>query len=256
MTLTRISVELVPRNEEFLTAELNALIDQFPVDTVNIPDLLKFDIRSWTGSGLVRRAGKKAIPHIRAIDIDVRKALPMAQFLIDNQIMEVLVLTGDRPQDMGHKIYPSTSVDVIRKFKQELPNVKVYAAIDQYRSSIRTEIDYAMRKLYAGADGFFTQPFYDLRFMEIYAEQLQDTEVFWGISPVVSENSVKYWEVKNNVVFPAGFKPTLEWNINFAKQALDFVNSINSNIYFMPIRIKVAEYLSGIFNFIKEDKNV
>lgn len=246
--MTRISVELVPRDEEFLAAELSALKDQFPVDTINIPDLLRFDIRSWTGCGLVRQVGKKAIPHIRAIDIDVRKPLPMSRYLVDNKITEVLVLTGDRPQDMGHKIYPSTSVDVIRKIKHELPGVKVYAAIDQYRSSIRNEIDYAMRKLYAGADGFFTQPFYDLRFMEIYAEQLQATEVFWGISPVISENSVNYWEVKNNVVFPGEFRPTLEWNITFAKQALEFVNKINSNIYFMPIRMKSADYLAGIFN--------
>lgn len=245
--MTRISVELVPRSEAFLIAELGEIEDKLHIDTINIPDLLRFELRSWTGCGIVKRSGKRTIPHIRAIDIDMRKPLPMAEFLVENQINEVLVLTGDRPQDMRYKIYPSTSVDIIRKFKQELPQIKVYAALDQYRSSIRKEIDYALRKLYAGADGFFTQPFFDLRLMEIYAEQLEDTEVFWGISPVVAESSVNYWEVKNNVVFPADFSPILDWNINFAKQALKFVKDMNSNIYFMPIRMKAVEYLANIF---------
>lgn len=246
--MTRISIELVPRNEDFLISELKSLTGRFPVDTVNIPDLLRFELRSWQGCYAVRKAGKHAIPHIRAIDIDVRKPLPMADYINENQIKEVVIVTGDRPQDMSHKIYPSTSVDVIRKFKQEMPEIKVYGAIDQYRSSIRNEIEYVKRKLYAGADGFFTQPFYDLRFMAIYAEQLHNTEVFWGISPVLSENSVNYWEVKNNVIFPTDFKPTLEWNINFAKSALKFLNDQNSNCYFMPIRMPAAEYLTEIFN--------
>lgn len=246
--MKRISVELVPRDAEFLLTELESIKGRFPADTVNIPDLLRFDMRSWEGCHLVRKAGKEAIPHIRAIDIDVRKPLPMAEYIYENNITEIVVLTGDRPQDMSRKIYPSTSVDVIRKFKQEMPKIKVYAAIDQYRSSIRNEIEYAMRKLYAGADGFFTQPFYDLRFMEIYAEQLRNTEVFWGVSPVLSENSVNYWEVKNNVVFPIDFRPTFEWNVKFAQDALAFVANQNSNIYFIPIRMKVAEYLAAIFN--------
>lgn len=254
--MTRISVELVPRDIEFLSTEIKSLQASFPVDTINIPDLLRLEMRSWEGCSVVGQYGKRAIPHIRAIDIDVRKPLPMADFLHEKNIKEVLVLTGDRPQDMGRKIYPSTSVDVIRKFKQEMPEIKTYAAIDQYRSSVRNEIEYAMRKLYAGADGFFTQPFYDIRFMEIYAEQLQDTDVFWGISPVVSENSVNYWEVKNNVVFPANFCPTLEWNVRFAKQALELVTKQNSNIYFMPIRMNAASYLKEIFNFAKEDIHV
>lgn len=254
--MTRISVELVPRSVKFLADEISALEDRFPVDTINIPDLLRFDMRSWEGCPVVNQYGKIAIPHIRAIDIDVRKPLPMADFLYQNKITEVVILTGDRPQDMGRKIFPSTSVDVIRKFKQELPEIKTYAAIDQYRTSIKNEINYVLRKLYAGADGFFTQPFYDIRLMEIYAEQLQDTEVFWGISPVVSENSVNYWETKNNVVFPADFRPTLKWNVRFAKQALEFVRRRNSNIYFMPIKMNATEYLEGIFNVEKEDIHV
>ncbi len=245
--MTRISVELVPRDEEYLAAELKLVHEHFPVDTINIPDLLRFSIRSWEGCVHVQQYHKNAIPHIRAIDIDVHKPLPMAEALCANNITEVLILTGDPPQDMAHKIYPSTSIDIIRKFKQELSHIKVYAGIDQYRDSVRREIEYAKRKLDAGADGFFTQPFFDLRFMEIYAEQLAGTEVFWGVSPVLSEKSLNYWETKNHAIFPADFEPTQEWNVAFAKKALHFVKTTESNIYFMPIRVSAAKYLKGIF---------
>ncbi|MPN29319.1 hypothetical protein SDC9_176771 [bioreactor metagenome] len=171
----------------------------------------------------------------------------MAEYLIANQIQEVLEITGDPPQDMRWKIYPTTSIDVIRKFKAEIPGIKVYAGIDQYRESMRKEADYIKRKIQAGADGFFTQPFFDLRLMEIYTEILQGQEVYWGISPVTSEKSLHYWETKNNVVFPASFQPNLEWNIAFARQALDFTRQTQANIYFMPIRTNVDQYLQGIF---------
>ncbi|MBQ2113988.1 MAG: methylenetetrahydrofolate reductase, partial [Selenomonadales bacterium] len=154
---------------------------------------------------------------------------------------------GDIPQDMGHHIYPSTSTDIIRKFKEEMPEVKVYAAIDQYRTSMRKEAMYIQRKLYAGADGFFTQPFFDVRFMEMYAEILAGHDVYWGVAPVMSTRSVFYWETKNNVVFPKNFEPTLEWNTRFAREALETVDKLGSNIYFMPIQMNLERYFTNIF---------
>lgn len=46
--MKRISVELVPRDEDALRQEL-ALLGKFQdkVDVINIPDLLRFPIRSW-----------------------------------------------------------------------------------------------------------------------------------------------------------------------------------------------------------------
>lgn len=44
----QISIELVPRNREDLLLELQQLRHHFPdIDTINIPDLLKFPLRSW-----------------------------------------------------------------------------------------------------------------------------------------------------------------------------------------------------------------
>lgn len=60
---------------------------------------------------------------------------------------------------MTHKVYPTITTDVIQKFHQEMPEVKVYAGIDQYRGSMRQELYRIHRKLQAGAVGFFTQPF-------------------------------------------------------------------------------------------------
>ncbi|QJW45906.1 methylenetetrahydrofolate reductase [bacterium BFN5] len=245
----RIAIELVPRDEASLLAELDLIKKHYQaVDTINIPDLLRYDIRSWEGCIHAQSDYKFVIPHIRAIDINLDKPLPMADFLREHHINEVLVITGDPPQDMRWKIYPTTSLDVIRKFKQELPEIKVYAGIDQYRDSMRKEADYIKRKIQAGADGFFTQPFFDLRLMEIYSEILAGQEVYWGVSPVTSEKSLNYWETKNNVVFPAAFQPNLAWNIAFAQQALAFTKQTQTNIYFMPIRTDIHKYLQGIFS--------
>ncbi|MBF0193246.1 MAG: methylenetetrahydrofolate reductase [Magnetococcales bacterium] len=244
---TRISIELVPRNEEVLKKELNLLKEQFKtVNLINIPDLTSFDIRSWEGCAVASQYFTHTIPHIRAKDIDPNSPLPMKQFLIDSGINEVLVVTGDPHTDPNIPQYNVNSVDIIKKFKTEMPDIKIYAAIDQYRSGFQKEMHYLLEKQAAGAVGFFTQPFFDIRFMEIYGEILADYEVFWGVSPVTSEKSKAYWEKRNCVVFPQEFKPTLEWNRKFASQALKYAKASNTNIYFMPIRIDIEKYLGGI----------
>jgi methylenetetrahydrofolate reductase (NADPH) len=158
----------------------------------------------------------------------------------------VLVIAGDQPQDMSRRVYRTSSIDLIRALKAAMPSLKVYAGIDPYRTGIKAELDYVRRKIDAGADGFFTQPFFDLRLMEIYRDLLSGLDVFWGISPVMSERSKDYWDNLNNAIFPPHFEPTLEWNRQLAKQALAFARETGSNIYFMPIRINLVEYLDGI----------
>lgn len=246
--MPRISIELVPRGEAAIREELELLKNNFTcIDLINVPELLRYELHSWEGAMVAKEFYRDAMPHIRAIDIDLDKPLPMAEYLVEHKISEVLVITGDPPQDMGRTIYPTVSTDVIRKFRDELPHIKVYAGLDQYRSSMRQEEYNIRRKIQAGAAGFFTQPFFDLRYLEIYAEILVGVEVYWGVSPVMSERSVNYWESKNNVIFPKAFQPTLEWNIDFARQALDFVKKQDANIYLMPIKTNLLPYLTGAF---------
>jgi methylenetetrahydrofolate reductase (NADPH) len=244
---TNISIELVPRNETALREELALLKEQFPsVGLINIPDLTRFSVRAWEGCAIAKEYFPRTIPHIRALDIDPDQPLPMKQLLLESGINEVLVVTGDPHTDPNVRQFDVNAVDIIKKFKQEMPQLKIYAAIDQYRSGFQKEMHYLLEKQAAGADGFFTQPFFDLRFMEIYGEILADQKVFWGISPVTSEKSKAYWEKRNNVVFPKEFCPTLEWNRKFAMQALKFAKNTSTDIYFMPIRIDLDQYLKGI----------
>ena len=71
---------------------------------------------------------------------------------------------------MLYQVYPTISTDIIKKFSEEMPEITVYAGIDQYRSSMKEEEYRIRRKQLAGAKGFFTQPFFDMRYLEIYAD--------------------------------------------------------------------------------------
>jgi methylenetetrahydrofolate reductase (NADPH) len=245
--LQKLSIELVPRNPEALRRDLQQVRDCFPaIDTINIPDLLKFPLRSWDACVQARQLFPHAIPHLRAIDFDLDKPFPLVETFRQHGIDSVLIIAGDQPQDMSRRVFRTSSVDLIRAVKTQMPDMKVYAGIDPYRTGIKTELDYVKRKRDAGAAGFFTQPFFDLRLMEIYHDLLSGLEVFWGVSPVMSERSKDYWDNLNNAIFPPDFTPTLEWNRRFARQALDFAAKTDSNLYFMPIRVDLFAYLEGI----------
>ena len=243
---TRISVELVPRSRSGLSTELAQVRELGSVETVNIPDLLRFSVRSWQGCGLARGYVRQAIPHIRAIDIDPRKPLHMAAALDEYGVSEVLVIEGDPPADMGHQTYDVTSLEIIRKFRRELPHVAVWAGLDPYRQSFARERDYAEAKLEAGACGLFTQPFFDVRMLELWAELLPTTEVFWGATTVTSPKSLSYWQNRNKAVFPRTFQPTLDWNRQFARELLAFARQAGGHAYFMPVRESVEAYLGGV----------
>lgn len=246
----RVSVELVPRSESDLARQLDEMRCTLPgVDTVNIPDVLRFPLRSWHGCAQAKTAPHPvphAIPHLRAMDVDLARPFALAGFLREHRIGEVLVVAGDAPADMAHPVYGSSSLEVIRKLVRECPELRVYAALDPYRQSFRGERDYALQKLDAGAAGLFTQPFFDLRLMEVYAELLDGVELFWGVTSVTSARSARYWRTRNKAVFPAAFEATLAWNRAFAREALAFARARGDNIYFMPIRDSLTDLLGGI----------
>jgi len=245
--LQRISMELVPRDREAVQQEMQLVRDNFPgIATINIPDLLKFPLRSWEACSQARQLFSHAIPHLRAIDFDLNKPFPLVETFEQNGIDSALVIAGDLPQDMSRRVFRTSSVGLIGALRAQMPNLKIYAGIDPYRSGIKTELDYIKRKIDAGADGFFTQPFFDLRLLEIYHDLLPGLEIFWGVSPVMSERSKDYWDNLNNAIFPPDFEPTLEWNRHFARQVLEFANKTDSSLYFMPIRVDLVAYLEGI----------
>lgn len=244
-----VSLELVPRDREALERELQQIRDHFPdISTINIPDLLKFSLRSWVACSQAKQFFPRTIPHLRAIDFDLSKPFPLLETFTQNNIDSVLVIAGDQPQDMSRRVFRTSSVALIRAIKTQMPALKIYAGIDPYRSGIKDELDYVKRKLDAGAEGFFTQPFFDQRLMDIYHDLLSGIEIFWGVSPVMSVRSKDYWDNLNNAIFPQDFEPTLEWNRRFARQALEFARQTDSSLYFMPIRVDLVEYLDGILS--------
>jgi len=243
----QISVELVPRSTDYRNRTLADIQETLPqVNAINIPDLTRLDIRSWEGCSVASRYFPTAIPHLRATDVDPGAPLPMSGCLRRHRIDTVLIVSGDPPEGNEPPKYPVSSLDLIQRFKREMADVKVYAALDPYRQSFHQEYAYLQEKLDAGVDGFFTQPFFDLRLMEIYADLLESVEVYWGISPVLTERSYRYWIKRNHAIFPKDFTPTLAWNQRFARQALGFVRERKSHTYFMPIRVNIQKYLGGI----------
>ncbi|MEO1878398.1 MAG: methylenetetrahydrofolate reductase, partial [Methylococcales bacterium] len=115
-----------------------------------------------------------------------------------------------------------------------------------HRSGLQDECDYVFRKVDAGASSFFSQPFYDTRLIEIYAEHLQGIDTFIGLSPITTTASKNYWEVKNKVKFPNAFKAEYDWNINFSNQVIAMARDMDFNIYFMPIRIDLESFFGKL----------
>ena len=245
--MTEISLELVPRNELSLRKELELVRQHFPqIKRINIPDILRFDTRSWQGCAIAGEYVPHTIPHLRAIDFNPDAPLPILDQLCRKSVEAVLIINGDPPQDMKHTYYRTSSLELIRRLKRERPELTIYAGIDPYRSGIKDEIDYMRAKQDAGADGFFTQPFFDLRLMEIYQGFFHNTTIYWGVSPVLTDSSRSYWENKNHAVFPRDFQATLGWNHEFARKSLEFAHGHHDNVYFMPIRTDIVQYLQGI----------
>lgn len=245
--IPRISIELVPRSAEALGLELDTLALHFPfIDTINIPDLTRFSLRSHEACKLSQGRVRRAIPHLRAVGTNLKALTPLLRYLDDAELHEVLVVAGDPPADMGTPSYPTTSVGLIRAIRSALPHVTVYAALDPYRQSLMRERDYAFEKLDAGAGGLFTQPFFDVRLMQVYAELLRGVTLYWGATTVTSKRSFQYWQNRNHAVFPAGFEPTLAWSRAFAQEALSFAQRTETNLYFMPIKDDVRAFLEGV----------
>ncbi len=258
----RLSVELVPRDLGSLSAQLAEVACLKGVDTVNVPDLSQFELRSWYAAREVRRAGAwSTVPHVRAGTVlsDVDEVLAG---LAAAGSREVLVVSGDEgPGQVGaagadHATGTVTTPDgaqgesraivALRMLKAADPGLRVYGALDPYRAGFAAELAYAEAKLAAGADGLFTQPFFDLRLLQVWRELMAGADVFWGVTSVTSQRSQRYWLSRNRAVFPAGFEPTLPWHRDLAARVIDDVGSSGGNLYFMPIRVGIVDWLGEL----------
>ncbi len=247
--MNTISIEIVPKTVEDFTSAIS-LAQKYPdITAVNVPDLPRYPDRIWKVLHIATRAYPKTIPHIRAVDVSSNNWEVFLEKLTSTRTTSVLVIRGDIPNTVNAQIYPTTTLQLIERIRNSLPEITIYAGLDPYRSGMKSELAYAKDKIRAGASGLFTQPFFDLRLMQVWAEQLGSTDVFWGITPVTNERSkVGYWEVKNNVIFPHDFHTSIEWNQQFARNVLEWMRECpRSHAYIMPIGVNLEAYLSGIF---------
>jgi methylenetetrahydrofolate reductase (NADPH) len=241
-----ISFEIVPRSLEAFDQQYS-FVQQLDagINTINVPDIQRFDSRSWELATRVDRSQYRFVPHFRAIDFKIGSG-DLFRIIDDYQLDSVLLVTGDPPEGLKRAYYNTDVVDLIRAVRQRYPALNIYAGFDPHRSGVQDECDYIQRKVEAGAGGFFSQPFYDSRMIEIYAEQMQGLETYIGISPITTKASMNYWEVKNKVKFPKNFQPDYQWNVDFAHQVMALAAANDLHVYFMPIRIDLERYFQQI----------
>ena len=244
----KISFEVVPRTHESLMDQLQYIEQNLGfVNTINVPDLLRFPIRSWEAGSVIDSNKYQFIPHVRAIDFDI-KANRIFDIIEKNELSKILLVSGDPPPDMSFQVYDTHVLDLIKKVRKQFPHIEILGGFDPYRSSIKDEREYIEKKFDAGVDALLSQPFFDMRLLEIYSDFLPPEKTYWGVSPVITDKSKHYWERVNHAIFPSDYEPTYEWNTNFAIQVLEQCKKTGANVYFMPIRINLEQYFTPIIN--------
>lgn len=242
----KFSFEIVPRTHQAFEEQYDFVttLDE-AISMINVPDIQRFDIRSWETGNNIDRNKYQFVPHFRANDFSIKSG-DIFRLIEENELDHVLLVSGDPPEGINRKFHNTSVLDLIRVVKQKFPNITIHAGFDSHRAGVQEECDYVQKKMDAGATSFFSQPFYDIRMIEIYAEHLQGIDLFIGLSPITTLASMNYWEVKNKVKFPQNFKPEYQWSIDFSNKVIAMAREVGFNIYFMPIRINLADYFGEI----------
>ena len=230
-----ISLEVIPSSFSYLE-EQKKIVEKFKFNKINIPDILRFPIRSYEVENF-----DYYIPHIRSIDFNLKESK------IDKVIekhKEILILNGDIPSDPSFSIYKTSTLDMLAYLKEK--DILSHIVFDQYRDSFRSEISYLEQKISFGGNDIFTQPFFDVKFVEFLFNYVDPSRLYIGISPVLSEKSLNYWKRVNNVVFPSDFNISFEKQIETSNEIISLCKHYNSNIYFMPIRTDLNKFFSSI----------
>ena len=243
----RTSLEIVPRTGAELDAAITLIATRYPgIDTVNVPDRPNCALSSLDAANRIRGRILHRIPHLRACDFAEPAAIELIHRLTALGINEVIVIAGDRAADADRRV-GFEPTELIRFIAKHAPGVSVYAALDPHRydhaAALANNIE---QKLTAGAAGFFSQPLFDLNDLDRCRPLLQGATTFWGLSPVVSPRSQRYWQQVNGVRFPAGFVPTLKWNHAFALRLLSEIAQRGDNAYLMPIKVDIDSYLAPL----------
>jgi len=247
----QIALELVPKTLDSFLEESKAHINNFPkIIAINIPELRSVEIKSFEASEYLLKNKVAAIPHFRLIDRTLDDLEAKIEKLVSLGLKQVLLISGDPPIDIPNFVPSGVKIpQAIKHLKTKFPRLKVYAGQDSYRQSFKKELDYCKEKLEAGADGFFTQPFFSEGILNQWLEQLQEIEMWIGLSPVAGAASRNYWETTNQVVFPPNFRFDLEGNCIVGRRILTLIEAAGKNAYLMPIAISANKYLNELRTF-------
>ncbi|MDR0517413.1 MAG: methylenetetrahydrofolate reductase [Fibromonadaceae bacterium] len=247
----QIALELVPKSLDSLLKESQTHIASFPkIYAINIPEIRSVEIKSFEASEHLLKNGVTAIPHFRLIDRTLEDLENLIGRLIPLGLKQTLLISGDPPVGMPSFVPSGVGAPAaIKHIKSKFPQLRVYAGQDSYRQSFKKELDYCKQKLDAGADGFFTQPFFSESLLAQWLEQLPETELWIGLSPVTGAASRDYWETMNQVVFPPNFKFDLEGNCVVGRRILTLVEEAKKDAYLMPITISANKYLNALRMF-------
>jgi len=244
-----IALELVPNSYEELSSDSRFAHDASKqVCAINIPEMRSKSIKGYHAADHLLRQGFDAIPHFRTIDRTYEELQALIAPLIPLGLKSVLLISGDPIKDPAFKPSDLTPVNAIPRLKAAFPGLKVYVGFDPYRQSFRAELEYCKAKIAAGADGFFTQPFFSPFLLEDWLDQLVGTEVWVGLSPVTTESFKGYWEKTNKVVFPASFKIDLLSNCQNERCLLDVTARYGQKAYLMPVTVSIEEYLPALLS--------
>ena len=244
-----IYLEIVPKELTNLLSTSHWINENKPsICGINIPDILRVPNRSYDTAIYLTKHNIKALPHIRMIDFSETELINLAHRLFNNNVTQLLLITGDPPLDLTKTIHNHQITTIIRLIKSELPDLTIYAALDPYRQNLKKEIDYAFSKIESGATGLFTQPIFDIHLAHVLLNQPFKCELFIGTSPVTDKKSYQYWCNRNNVFFPKSFELTMDHNVSIARSIIQVSKSFNQNNYLMPIKTDTIEYLKRVFH--------
>ena len=218
------------------------------VQGINIPDILRVKNRSYNIVPHLSKQSINNIPHIRICDFKLEALMDLCENLLKKNVVNVLLISGDPPPNPLQPIYKHNIIQVIYKIKTNYPQLNIYGGFDPYRQSLKKEYEYALEKIEAGAKGLFTQPVFDINLAKLILNLKINCEWFIGVSPVLTEKSLNYWISRNNVVFPASFKPSFEYNVKLGKEIIQICKDLNQNNYLMPIKTDINQYLNKLFN--------
>jgi len=173
------------------------------------------------------------------------EALKRVATIVDRAVANGMAVSLPLTSDDAANGFEPTAL--IRHLATHAAWVSVYAALDPHRyrddSALMRNV---AQKREAGACGFFTQPLFDLHDIDRCSEALGEATTFWGLSPVVSDRSQRYWQQVNSVRFPSEFVPTLNWNQSFALRFLSEIADRGGNAYLMPIKVDIERYLAPL----------